>query len=154
MHPNQIRRIKYSKLVERSTSRCDDLVDRDTLVHKESVMAVTGQEEAVAKDINATEIPVTDSDYHTRVLESPEISCSDVENLFGDYVEGELPKTLRDRLDAHIARCVPCNEFQISYKRTIELAGQLKEKPIPIDVQNRLRARLNSALGLKLPYVD
>lgn len=84
------------------------------------------------------------------VLEKPEISCDDVTDLLGDYVEGDLMPTIVQRLDHHIAECAHCRELKHGYLTTIALARGLGDKPMPRDVQSRLRKALKERLGIDL----
>ena len=90
------------------------------------------------------------TDNQLYMLEKPEITCHDVEKLYGDYVEGDLPRTLKGRVDAHIEECGECQEFVRSYQLTIKLARELKNKPMPEGAKRRLREALNQRLGLNL----
>ena len=94
------------------------------------------------------------SDLHMRILEKGEIRCRDVEDLLDDYSARDLSCTLRARIDAHVHGCSRCQKACQEYRWTIELASELPDKPLPIDVQNRLRFALNQRLGLNLPLVD
>ncbi len=93
------------------------------------------------------------TDSHLRILEKGTIECKDVKKLLGDYTDKELTSTLKARLDAHISGCPECQELHDSYKFTVQLASTLEDKPVPVDVQNRLRIALNAKLGLSLPLV-
>jgi hypothetical protein len=90
------------------------------------------------------------SELELRVLEQPKVSCQDIEEVFGDYVDGELTSTLMRRVDEHIAACEECQEFRDTYLLTIKLARQLKPRPMSEDVKMRLRQALNERLGLQL----
>lgn len=94
------------------------------------------------------------TDFELFVLEKGNVDCSDVVKLFGSYVDEELPGTLRARVSAHVATCPKCRDFEKSYRSTIDLAAELRDKPVPLEVQNRLRRALNQKLGLNLPMVD
>jgi hypothetical protein len=91
------------------------------------------------------------TDFQLFVLEKGELVCSDVRKMYGDYVDGDLPSSLRCRIDAHVEDCPRCQEFAATYKLTIDLAHDLGKQPIPSDVQRRLRANLNQRLGINLP---
>lgn len=94
-------------------------------------------------------------DHQLRILEKQEIDCIDVQLIMGDYADGDLTETLKERVDHHICTCKKCAEFKDSYLKTIELAASLLEpKPLPVDLQNRLRAALNRRLGINLPPVS
>jgi hypothetical protein len=94
------------------------------------------------------------SDMHMRILEKEIIDCADVEELFGDYVDNELPSTLRARVATHIKHCQHCQEGEKGYRLVIALASELPRFPVPTDVKNRLRKSLNEKLGIELPMVS
>ncbi len=60
--------------------------------------------------------------------------CKQVFDLLSDYLDGELPPGLCDRIATHIERCPPCIEFVESLRRTVELCRQSRalEKPGPL----------------------
>ena len=93
------------------------------------------------------------TDLQLMVLEKEHIECRDVMVLLGDYCDNELPPSLKGRLDAHISGCDYCQELKQGYKLTIDLAKELRDQPIPVEVQNRLRRSLNQRLGLNLSPV-
>lgn len=94
--------------------------------------------------------------HYLRVLERQDILCADVEELLGDYEEGDLPQSLKSRIDDHICVCPECTQLKLEYKMIIEAAEEMgREEPeMPLEVQNRLRQRLNASLGLNLPILD
>ena len=91
------------------------------------------------------------SDLHMRILEKDSINCADVEALLGDYVDNELPSTLKERMEAHISQCADCQENEKSYRLVIELAAELPVIPVPPEVRARVRKALNQKLGIQLP---
>lgn len=93
------------------------------------------------------------SDSHLEVLEKQAITCADIEALEGDRVDNEISVSLKARLDAHVKCCEHCQNFDRSYRHIIGLAAELRDTPIPQDVQNRLRRKLNEKLGLSMPMV-
>lgn len=91
------------------------------------------------------------NEFELFVLEKEQVNCSDVTELLGDYTDNELSASVRARLDSHIDSCEYCRDMVRTYSLTVELASELREKPIPFGVQNRLRKALNQRLGLSLP---
>lgn len=87
------------------------------------------------------------------ILEKPEIECSDVSELMGEYVDRDLPPGLRFRVYDHICSCDHCKKFEKSYRLVVDLAHELKHRPVAREVKNRLRQVLNARLGLQLPEV-
>lgn len=95
------------------------------------------------------------TDLHILILEKPQTSCQDIEDIMCDYADNELAPSVRAKVDSHIEECEYCQEFRDSYIYTIHLARELKNNaPAPTPVQNRLRAALNERLGLKLAPVQ
>lgn len=93
----------------------------------------------------------TYDDAQMRILEKTAIECEDVVAHLDDYVEGDLGSTLKGRFDGHLFTCQNCDEVHRTYTLTVELATELRERPIPTDVQRRLREALNRRLGINLP---
>jgi len=86
-------------------------------------------------------------------MEAPQksaVSCSEVSSLLGDFVENELPETLRRKLQAHFTCCSSCREFKASYIATIRISRSLSPVQMPKDARIRLRESLNRRLGLQL----
>jgi hypothetical protein len=89
-----------------------------------------------------------------RILERHTIDCCDVEAMMGEYADGNISPSLKDRLDDHISNCSDCKEFKESYLMTIKLAKELKPAPLNTESQNRLRRALNERLGINLSMVE
>ena len=95
------------------------------------------------------------TDLHLLILEKGTINCDDVVDVMGDYIDGDLTASIKDRIESHMAGCAECREFLRTYSFTVKLAASLRnDDPVPTDVQNRLRASLNARLGLSLPQVS
>ena len=84
------------------------------------------------------------------LLEKGVLSCSDVEDVMGDFVDGDLPETLSEKVTGKIERCDECSELERTYKETIRLAKELPDYPITQDIRKRLRMALNQRLGISL----
>lgn len=93
----------------------------------------------------------TFTDQEIYVLEKGEITCSDVEAMLYDYTEGELPESVRMRLDDHIQACPECGELVDTYQLTVDLAKTLAPAKFSKGLQERLRSALNQRLGINLP---
>jgi hypothetical protein len=73
-----------------------------------------------------------------------EIECRRIADLLGEYLEGSLPKRLRELIDWHIESCGPCVAFVNTYRGTIEAARSLRETEIPPELKQRLLAVLRA----------
>lgn len=94
------------------------------------------------------------NELQLEIFEKAEITCSDVENLYGEYIEGDLIQSLQFRLRDHICECPKCQEFAMLYNQVIDVASQIKDTiMLSDDVKSRLHERLNRELGLSLPIM-
>ena len=89
------------------------------------------------------------------ILEKATIECTDVVELFGDYLDNDLNPTLKERVAEHIAECEKCQDFEKSYRFVIKAAAELKPGAIEMSLaaKNRLRQALNERLGLSIPMI-
>jgi anti-sigma factor RsiW len=84
------------------------------------------------------------------------LDCREVVARLGDFVDRDLSPTAHQAIEAHLERCPTCAAFAASYQHVVDSAALLREpeeKPLPVNVQNRLRKALNERLGIRLPYI-
>ena len=48
-------------------------------------------------------------------------SCKQIFEKLSEYMDGELPSDLCERIDDHMADCPPCQSFMESLRRTVTL---------------------------------
>lgn len=142
--------------MEVPNSKRTDLTDSESKITDSESREILVGETEINEPI---EIQMTDkvrASHYLRVLEREQILCVDVEELLGDYAEDDLPQALKTRIDDHIGLCAECSQLKADYNMIIEVAEEMgREEPeMPLEVQNRLRQRLNASLGLKLPILD
>ena len=87
---------------------------------------------------------------YLNILEKVKIDCQDVEALYGELLENELPETLKGRLECHIDSCITCQSFKSEYELVITLAKDLRLPPLSSESKSRIHKNLNLALGLSL----
>ena len=80
-------------------------------------------------------------------LERRHTSCSDVEELLDDYLEGELDDTLKLRVDNHLGDCSRCSDLMFDCRRIIHIASTLNDVPLQRAVRLRLRETLQREMG-------
>ena len=75
------------------------------------------------------------------------ITCGEVLERLGAYVDGELHPAERAQIDAHLAGCNWCEEFGLGYAKTVSaLRSQLSQAaPLSPDAQKRLDERLGKS---------
>jgi len=56
------------------------------------------------------------------------ITCRELIEFLGDYLEGELPEAARQAFDQHLSLCPSCVAYLEGYKQTVTL-GKMSLKP-------------------------
>ncbi len=59
-----------------------------------------------------------------------ELSCREVVEILGDYLEGAMAPEDRVRLEAHLADCDGCTAYLEQLRVTIRLSGRLPEDSV------------------------
>jgi anti-sigma factor RsiW len=68
-----------------------------------------------------------------------EISCREVVELLGDYLEGAMAPDDRARLEEHIAECDGCAAYLEQLRVTMRLSGRLSEEAVAPETMAPLR---------------
>lgn len=73
--------------------------------------------------------------------------CKDVVENIMDYIDKELDmETLRE-LEKHTGECPECKAFVDTYRKMLDVAGKLSEKPsVTPEIRNRLKTLLKSKI--------
>jgi anti-sigma factor RsiW len=59
-----------------------------------------------------------------------ELSCREVVEILGDYLDGAMTPEARVRLEAHLADCEGCAAYLEQLRVTIGLSGRLPEEAV------------------------
>jgi anti-sigma factor RsiW len=59
-----------------------------------------------------------------------ELSCQEVVEILGDYLEGAMTPEDRVRLEQHLADCDGCAAYLEQLRVTIRLSGRLSEEAV------------------------
>lgn len=78
------------------------------------------------------------------MTEPSDMECRQIAELLGDYLDGTVPKNVRELIEWHIESCAPCVAFVNTYRGTIDAAKKLKETPIPPELKQRLLSVLRA----------
>jgi anti-sigma factor RsiW len=72
------------------------------------------------------------------------LTCRELIEFLGQYVDAELPADERARFDAHLARCPDCASYLESYRETIRAGRRACEAdaPVPDDVPQEIVAAI------------
>ena len=73
------------------------------------------------------------------------LKCGEVLAALSDFVDGEIPSTMREKILAHLRGCKWCEKFGGRFSRIIDTLRRELARPEPLDhgVAARLRARLS-----------
>ena len=72
------------------------------------------------------------------------LRCRDVLELLADYVDGELDRSMADRVDAHLRGCDACEKFGGEYGN---LVARLRAGLGAAERDEGARARLDARMG-------
>jgi anti-sigma factor RsiW len=75
------------------------------------------------------------------------MTCRDVNELLGEYVDGTLASGVADALERHLADCEPCRTYLATYRRARTLGIEAARAEMPDEMKARLRQFLRERLG-------
>ena len=75
-----------------------------------------------------------------------EISCREVFREISNYLESDIPKDLRARLEAHFGKCNHCRAVLDGTGNLLRLVGDGRSFDLPAGFSQRLQQRIASAL--------
>lgn len=73
---------------------------------------------------------------------SSHVTCREIFARLSEYLDAELPEALCRTIEAHMARCQPCETFARTLWCTVKLCRQLPTRPLPDAVRRELAAFL------------
>jgi anti-sigma factor RsiW len=72
--------------------------------------------------------------------------CVELADRLSEYLDGELPTDLRERVEAHFEDCANCQRFMTSLRRTRDLGPLLPEVALSPEALQRVRDELRKRL--------
>jgi anti-sigma factor RsiW len=66
------------------------------------------------------------------------ITCRQLVELVGDYLEGRLDARDRERFEAHLAVCPDCVEYVDQVRHTVSALGRLPEETLSAGARDEL----------------
>jgi anti-sigma factor (TIGR02949 family) len=70
--------------------------------------------------------------------------CGSVVKLLADYLERQLPPSLREELERHMAGCPRCVAQLRSYESTVSLLRSLREADLPPELRLTLKSFIDT----------
>jgi anti-sigma factor RsiW len=67
-------------------------------------------------------------------LLAPPLVCRQAVELMSDYVDGDLSRRDRRRLERHLANCDACTEYLAQLRATIAASGRVAPEDLPPEV--------------------
>lgn len=68
----------------------------------------------------------------------PYITCRQLIDFIGAYLDGDLPDEERAEFERHLAVCPSCVAYLSTYRKTVTLAQLAGSDPVPADVPESL----------------
>jgi anti-sigma factor (TIGR02949 family) len=72
--------------------------------------------------------------------------CREMFSRLSEYLDGELPEDLCERIEGHMEGCAPCKDFLASLEQTIKLIGSSDALRLPDDLRQALCAAWKKGL--------
>jgi anti-sigma factor RsiW len=76
---------------------------------------------------------------------NPYITCRQLIDFIGAYLDQELPAEERAEFERHLAVCPSCVAYLSTYRKTITMAQRAGSDPAPADVPETLIAAILAA---------
>jgi anti-sigma factor RsiW len=70
--------------------------------------------------------------------------CGSVVKLLADYLERQLPSSIRRDLEAHLARCPRCVAQLKTYESTVSLLRSLRDDELPPELRLTLKSFIDA----------
>ena len=70
--------------------------------------------------------------------------CGSVVKLLADYLERQLPPSLREELERHMADCPRCVAQLRTYESTVSLLRSLREDDLPPELRLTLKSFIDT----------
>ena len=70
--------------------------------------------------------------------------CGSVVKLLADYLEHQLPSSLRAELEAHLLACPRCVAQLRTYESTVSLLRSLRDDDLPPDLRLTLKSFIDA----------
>ena len=65
--------------------------------------------------------------------------CMDIFARLSEYLDGELPEDICERIEGHMGGCPPCQEFLKSLERTVRLVETMAAPAMPEELRRAVR---------------
>lgn len=70
--------------------------------------------------------------------------CGSVVKLLADYLERQLPASIRAELEAHLQKCPRCVSQLRTYESTVSMLRSLRDDELPPDLRLTLKSFIDA----------
>ena len=70
--------------------------------------------------------------------------CGSVVKLLADYLERQLPPSMRAELEAHLQKCPRCVAQLRTYESTVSLLRSLRDEELPPDLRLTVKSFIDA----------
>ena len=70
--------------------------------------------------------------------------CGSVVKLLADYLERQLPASIRAELEAHLQKCPRCVTQLRTYESTVSLLRSLRDEELPPDLRLTVKSFIDA----------
>jgi anti-sigma factor RsiW len=70
--------------------------------------------------------------------------CGSVVRLLADYLERQLPPSIQQELEQHLAKCPRCVTQLRTYQSTVSLLRSLREEELPPELRLTLKSFIDA----------
>ncbi|HTM25460.1 MAG TPA: zf-HC2 domain-containing protein [Vicinamibacterales bacterium] len=70
--------------------------------------------------------------------------CRSVVKLLADYLERQLPRSLRAELETHLQKCPRCVAQLRTYESTVSLLRSLRDEELPPDLRLTVKSFIDA----------
>ena len=86
---------------------------------------------------------------HTIFADRKAQSCEEIEEQLDRYLDCEMEESEQKGFESHLEHCDFCRCLVDDCEKLVRTARSLADLPVPPEVSNRLRQRLEQELGFK-----
>lgn len=72
------------------------------------------------------------------------VDCRSLARMLGDYVDDQLPETVKQEMDKHMSMCAPCLAFLKQYRFAPDTTRKVLMNAVPAELENRVLTFLRS----------
>ena len=73
------------------------------------------------------------------------LSCKDLLEELGDYLDDEVSADLRRQLEEHLAECKPCKVVTDSARQTVKIVAGCRSFELPPKFSSKIMAKIRAA---------